>query len=671
MRTEGRMIGNGIRNWCWRKHRRRTTHLRRPQVELLERRELLAILTVTQPFGDGPGSLPNIARNAGAGSTIRFADQITRVTLEAAVDLSGLTLDGGGDVTIATTRDGLTVNGESATVENVTLLGSSKVSFTAMKVTNRATIKDVVFTNFAIGLDVLDGATVDIDGAELTSNSIGMNNEGRVTLDHVSFINNVSGGLLNQQTGNVYATNSSWHANNVGIRNDGGILDVFSSAFTSNTSPSAEAGAAVDSVGGGTVYLIGLEVSGQTGGPVFHTESDEANSVFAVEDSFIGGNQGGILLTEGSEGLTFFADVTMKDNVSDGPQIVHHGKKLLLEYSTFEGNTQSDSGLVVMDGNTGQEQQLEVLYVLFKDNVSMRPTIGGALSVSVGSGSSVNVRNSTFTSNDTHGGEGGAIWVEGGLAGGGEVKVISSTFVGNAAHLGGAIFNQVQRPAKVSLNNNIIQMNAGGNLYGVFAGDYNILDSVTGVVGLTGLHNLIGKAALLAPLSKYDGQVYPPVFALFSDSPVGIDQGDPQLASPLGSRINIGATNFVVQRPPVKPPTGDPVNPPPTRIPTAPPVVMPGVLFVNVTRRSFRLLRAGAQMSPDVLLVSPIERTRNIRRRKRTIVISIAKHPLIVRVRSVNGFTQTPLRVGDILVVICDRAKLGRVHRLANELMFA
>lgn len=666
MRKDRRVVGNGIRSWCWRKHRRRTTHLRRPQVELLECRELLANAIVTQPFGDGPGSLPNIARTAAPGTVIRFADQITRVTLDAAVDVSGFTLDGGGDVTIAATRNGLTVNGAMATVENLTLAGSTKMSFTAMTVSNRATIQDVVFTNWAIGVDVVPGATVDIDRTELNGNSIGMNNEGKVTLDRVTFNNNTSGGLINHETGNVYATNSNWSKNSVAIRNWGGILDVFSSGFDSNTSPSSTTGAAVDSPEGGTVYLIGLEVSGQMGGPVFHTASDQENSVFAVEDSFIGGNQGGVLLTEGLAGLTFFADVTVSNNVSDGPQIIHNGHDLLLEFSTFEDNKQTQGGVLAMTSSPGLAQTLDVRYVLWKDNVSMQPTNGGALIASLRSGSVINIWNSTFTGNDAGGGQGGAIWLEGDVAGGGDVEILSSDFVGNAANAGGAIFNQIQRPANVTLDNNIIQTNGGGNLRGVFDGDYNIVDNASGATGLTGVHNQIGTAASLAPLASYEGSIYPPVFALFSDSPVGVGQGDPKLASPLGTPINIGATNVVVPRT-TKPPTGGPVNPPPTT-PNMPLVVVPRVLVVNVSRRSLRLIRVGTRSSTEVLFVSPVKMRRN-GRRLRTVAIRIQRGLLLVIVRNANVIEQTPLGAGDVFVIRFSSAQRSVVRRLVMNLV--
>lgn len=666
MRTEGRMIGNGIRNWCWRKHRRRTTHWRRPQVELLERRELLATAIVTQPFGDGPGSLPDIARTAAPGTVIQFDNRLTKVTLDAPVDVSGLTLDGGGDVTITGVRDGLTVRTAPATVENLTLSGSVRTSFTGLRAANKVMVKDVVFTNWAIGVDVSVGASVDFDGAELIGNSIGMNNEGRVTLDHVSFASNASGGLINHQHGNAYATNSNWSSNSVAIRNWGGILDVFSSGFDSNTSPSATTGAVVDSPEGGTVYLIGVEVNGSSGGPAFATSSQQLNSVFAVEDSDVSDNHAGVLFTDGSEGLVFFADVTMRGNVSEGPQILHRGHKLLLEYSTFEGNVQQDGGVLLMEGEQSQEQQLEILYVLWKDNISQRPTTGGALAASVRSGSSVNVRNSTFTGNDAGGGQGGAIWLEGDLAGGGEVRILSSDFVGNTARLGGAIFNQVQRPANVTLDNNIIQMNGGGNLRGVFSGDYNIVDDATGATGLTGIHNQIGTAALLAPLASYQGSIYPPVFALFSDSP-GVGEGDPKLASPLGSKINIGATNVVVQRP-TKPPTGDPVNPPPITTPEVRPIVVPRVLFINISRRMVRLVRASVRTNTEFLFVRAFQVRRNGQRRL-TITIRIERRPLFVVVRSMNGEKQTPLGAGDFLVVRFTSAQRNVVRRLFMDLV--
>jgi hypothetical protein len=99
------------------------------------------------------------------------------------------------------------------------------------------------------------------------------------------------------------------------------------------------------------------------------------------------------------------------------------------------------------------------------------------------------------------------------------LTVTNSTFSGNsAANFSGGIFNEYN--GTVTLTNTLVASSNGGDLYGAFGGNNNLIDDHSGA--LTGTGNIVGTPALLGSLGSYGGPTR--TFPLLPGSPA-IDAG--------------------------------------------------------------------------------------------------------------------------------------------------
>jgi CSLREA domain-containing protein len=295
------------------------------------------------------------------------------------------------------------------------------------------------------------------------------------------------------------------------------------------------------------------------------------NAVLIVKNSIIRGNtadEGGAIYN--NKGTVTVINSTFSDNRADfAGGGIHNGDLAVLSVtnSVFLNNLADYSGGALYNGDDGS---LVVVNSTFSGNtagdrgggvhndespldlksstfVGNSAPYGGALY----NGSSLLAVNSTFSGNMAD--KGGGIYNVGTV---GTLKVTNSTLSKNVAwNDGGGIFNSVSSTDSVTLKNSIVAQNSGGNCFGVINNGGSNLDSGATCGWGSNFGSMSNTDPMLGPLANNGGPTQ--TMKLLAGSPA-IDKGNAGFCSaapvsgvdqrgvmrPLGAACDIGAYEY-------------------------------------------------------------------------------------------------------------------------------
>lgn len=494
--------------------------------------------------------------------------------------LNKLTLDGGiVDVNkgVAITIEnidgkGAITNAGSVTIEKGTIEGPITFEKGDAKADNMVTVdKDgkTTLTGGVAGSGTIDKLAIAEDGKTTITNAKLSGHEGRalwnngtLTVNGGSFEGNkanVAGAIYNAAgadltvDGVTFANNSS--VNNVAgaINNRDGQVTIKNSTFTGNNSGTT-AGGAIYNASGNLSILGAITITGSTfegnkagnGGAVWNGSNGKveiADSTFKGNTALAGIGQGGAItnadkmtITGGSfanntanysggaiyndanaagsqtsltiDGTTFTGNsvtadfkTTNNDNIAGGAIFNDTGAKLDVKNATFTDNTSSLKGGAIFN----RDGEVAITNSTFKNN-SVPTSAGGAVLNESGDTSktgTITITGSTFEGNKA--GNGGAVWngfdgtvnitgstfkgntAVAGIGQGGaitnadEMTITGSTFEGNqAGKLGGAIFNAANGKLTFRGTNTFTGNTAAGNANDIYnAGTITVADGTT------------------------------------------------------------------------------------------------------------------------------------------------------------------------------------------------
>ena len=400
--------------------------------------------------------------------------------------LNNLTLDGGiVDVNkgVAITIEnidgkGAITNAGSVTIEKGSIEGPITFEKGDATADNMVTVgKDGIttLTGGVAGSGTIDKLAIAEDGETTITNAKLSGHDGRalwnngtLTVNGGSFEGNkanVAGAIYNntdamlELTGVTFANNSS--VNNVAgaINNRDGQVIIKNSTFTGNNSGTTAGGAIYNASGNlntlGTITITGSTFEGNkagNGGAVWNGSDGKveiADSTFKGNTAVAGIGQGGAITNADQMTITGGSFANNTANYSGGA--IYNGAhaapgkaSLTIDGTTFTGNsvtadfstTHNDKiagGAIFND--TGAE--LNVKNATFTDNTSSLK--GGAIFNRDGV---VTITDSTFKGNSVPTSAGGAVLNESGNTGiTGSITITGSTFEGNTAGNGGAVWN--------------------------------------------------------------------------------------------------------------------------------------------------------------------------------------------------------------------------------------
>lgn len=246
------------------------------------------------------------------------------------------------------------------------------------------------------------------------------------------------------------------------------------------------------------------------------------------------GGGGGVIFQEPCTGclntsLTITHCLFQNNTASgSGGAISMEGGNASVADSTFSGNSALGSGAIEVFSNATFRVVMSIDRCTFNGN-SASSYSGGAIGVEdLNAGSSVTIRNSTFTGNTATAanGQGAAIYI-----GAPPVTITNCTIAGNTtAGSGGAVYFG-SGPPVTAMNNTIISSNTGGNCKlaagSTFTGGHNLQFGDSTCSGVTVAN------PLLSPLADNGGLTQ--TMALGAGSPA-IDGGDASVAPPTDQR---------------------------------------------------------------------------------------------------------------------------------------
>ena len=291
--------------------------------------------------------------------------------------------------------------------------------------------------------------------------------------------------------------------------NDGGVMTITDSTFTSNSAIQGGAiysGNSVDGDAGKASLVVKNSTFTSNSADYFGAiASGTRTKKTAIENTTFENNSA---LEVGAVGL-FGDDNTLKnvkfignkatstDASSDGTGALFLGavSKTVLDNVTFDGNTSGTKGGAIAtrtaDMGNNKDARLDILNSTFKNNIAK--TTGGAfdnyLYSSVQDVAAVYVSDTTFEANQAA--NGGAVYNHGQPDKGGNTastSINNSTFTGNiATALGGAIYNEEGGAIKLSGTNTFSGNTAGGKANDIHnLGELNVSGELTLDGGITG-----------------------------------------------------------------------------------------------------------------------------------------------------------------------------------------
>jgi hypothetical protein len=256
----------------------------RPQPELLERREVLSTLTVTNTLDSGTGSLRAEIAAAHLGDTIVFAPSL---------DGQSITLTSGElDITKSLTINGpgagqLAVSGGNASRVFELDGASTNVTLSGLTITDGNGLGGAL-QNYGGGI-LNNGSTLTLSGCTVTQNSVGGGQGGAIY--------NSAGGTLTV-SGSVLSGNNAWEGGGV-FNSTGATATIVNSTLSGNI---ASGGDYDEGEGGGvynflgTVNLSDSTLSGNSagldGGAVYtygYVENEKHKNVIVVGSMTISG----------------------------------------------------------------------------------------------------------------------------------------------------------------------------------------------------------------------------------------------------------------------------------------------------------------------------------------------------------------------------------------------
>lgn len=345
---------------------------------------------------------------AGTGNdTIVFADGIATIilagTLPNITDFDGLTINGGGDITVDgsdTYRIILIDTGISLTLENLT-------------------IKDGACASCSGGGVYSSGGNLTITNSTFTSNQQGIYVfEGTLTI-----------------TGSTFTYNSATYGGAVNVSGPNSVLTISNSVFTSNDSPNGSGSAIYN---GGTMTVTNSSFTNNTG------TSSNASSIFndgnaTIKNSTFSGTFGATTraIYNNSATLTVSNSTFTGNEVSDyGGGILNAGGTLTIINSTFSGNKAPAGGADIYQSNSINSAILNLYNTILANENG-----GGNCLISAGTVNAANnlIEDSIYTCGLTNG--------------------VNGNIVGSDPNLG----TLTGSPAYFPLNNGSPALNSGDN----------------------------------------------------------------------------------------------------------------------------------------------------------------------------------------------------------------
>ncbi|MFM6615756.1 MAG: beta strand repeat-containing protein, partial [Microcystis panniformis] len=296
------------------------------------------------------------------------------------------------------------------------------------------------------------------------------NNVSSPTLTDVTFTNNTAtsgtaGAIYNNGGSPVF--NNTTFSNNTATSNGGAILNsssnaVFNTAtFTSNTS--SNNGGAIYNASSNAVFntvTFTSNTSSNQGGAIVNSSS---NAVFNTA-TFSGNtstNAGGAIYNGGG-GSSTLNNVTFAQNRSttgNGGAIYNSGSTGTITQGSFQQNRAANGGAIFNDSTNN----LSLTNVSFTLNIA---DAAGSAGGAIYNLNSINLQatNATFSRNNAAS-AGGAIYQYNGGVGAITTTIINSTFSGNSAALGSALYQQSSNAINngYSINNNLRNSIIWGN----------------------------------------------------------------------------------------------------------------------------------------------------------------------------------------------------------------
>ena len=346
-------------------------------------------------------------------------------------------------------------------------------------------------------------------------------------------------------SGTLEITDSIFSGNSArtggGAISSNGTLTVTGGTFTDNSAVDHNAGGAIHNDGKLTV-----SASGSSGGAI-HNDGTMTiiASTFSGNSAYVGG-----AIFNGSGMLTVTSSTFSSNNASDGGAIINSIGTLTVTGSTFTSNDARSGGGAIniglgtltvtsstFSGNSARTggaifnggATLTITTSMLNDNEA---GLGGAID----SYGTLAVTSSTFSNNTALeldgriGSEGGAIWNAG------AAEIVASTFGGNEARVGGAIYSQADPTQPVTVGASILANNpAGDNCAGTLPiGSLGSNLSDDDSCALTGPGDIENSTSiLLGPLADNGG---PTQTMLPLPGSAAIDAADCTLSSPQDQR---------------------------------------------------------------------------------------------------------------------------------------
>ena len=403
---------------------------------------------------------------------------------------------------------GAITNAGSVTIEKGSIEGPITFEKGDATANNMVTVgKDGIttLTGGVAGSGTIDKLAIDKDGKTTITNAKlsghegrALKNEGTLTINGGSFEGNeanVAGAIYNADgatltvDGVTFASNSS--VNNVAgaINNRDGQVTIKKSTFTGNDSGTKAGGAIANTAGS--------------------TEESKLGTITITGSTFEGNKAGnGGAVWNGSDGKVKIADSTFKDNkalaegglgqggaITNADQMTITGGSFANNTANYSGgaiyngaNAASGKASLTIDGTTFTGNSVTATYSKDSTDPKKDNIAGGAIFNDTGA--KLDVKNATFTDN-TSSLKGGAIFNRDG-----EVAITNSTFKNNSVptSAGGAVLNEsgdTNKLGTITITGSTFEGNKAGNggaVWNGFDGTVNITGSTfkgnTAVAGI-------------------------------------------------------------------------------------------------------------------------------------------------------------------------------------------